>query len=289
MMNSLDYRRIAVRRAGFTLIELLVVIAIIAILAAILFPVFARARENARRSSCQSNLKQLGLGFHQYSQDYDERLPVGYGDDTVTDVMGGPNTYGMQWAGRIFSYVKSSQIYKCPSDTSTPDQNAPAAPISYAYNFNIADGRIYGKTKGYIAKFNSTASTVLLVECGGTAADVTSFNEGGASSSYYSGSTYGNYSFVFVTTTSANTGTAPAVSVPFATGTLSTLNGQTPTTGRHFDGANYLLADGHVKWFKGVNVSAGLTATTPTSAPLASLLSAAGTQYGTYAATFSPT
>jgi prepilin-type N-terminal cleavage/methylation domain-containing protein len=60
---------------GFTLIELLVVIAIIAILAAILFPVFARARENARRASCQSNLKQIGLGIMQYTQDYDERMP----------------------------------------------------------------------------------------------------------------------------------------------------------------------------------------------------------------------
>src|SRR5205809_4233116 len=63
-------------RRAFTLIELLVVIAIIAILAAILFPVFSRARENARRASCQSNLKQIGLGFLQYAQDYDERLPL---------------------------------------------------------------------------------------------------------------------------------------------------------------------------------------------------------------------
>lgn len=64
-------------KKGFTLIELLVVIAIIAILAAILFPVFARARENARRASCQSNLKQIGLGILQYAQDYDERYPGG--------------------------------------------------------------------------------------------------------------------------------------------------------------------------------------------------------------------
>jgi prepilin-type N-terminal cleavage/methylation domain-containing protein len=62
--------------SAFTLIELLVVIAIIAMLAAILFPVFGRARENARRSSCQSNLKQIGLGIMQYTQDYDERLPA---------------------------------------------------------------------------------------------------------------------------------------------------------------------------------------------------------------------
>ena len=66
------------RRHGFTLIELLVVIAIIAILAAILFPVFARARESARTSACNSNLRQLGLAAHMYASDYDEWLPVDY-------------------------------------------------------------------------------------------------------------------------------------------------------------------------------------------------------------------
>src|SRR5690349_12144108 len=80
-MNTAAYVNHAVAKPkrsarGFTLIELLVVIAIIALLAAILFPVFARARENARRASCQSNLKQIGLGFHQYTQDYDDRLPL---------------------------------------------------------------------------------------------------------------------------------------------------------------------------------------------------------------------
>lgn len=90
-------------RTGFTLIELLVVIAIIAILAAILFPVFARARENARRASCQSNLKQIGLGFLQYIQDYDERFPgdTGFGS-------GG-------WANMTQPYLKSTQILHCPS------------------------------------------------------------------------------------------------------------------------------------------------------------------------------
>lgn len=71
MKTLIDYKN---RTKGFTLIELLVVIAIIAILAAILFPVFARARENARRSSCQSNLKQIALGWMQYNQDYDEMM-----------------------------------------------------------------------------------------------------------------------------------------------------------------------------------------------------------------------
>ena len=97
-------------RAGFTLIELLVVIAIIALLAAILFPVFSRARENARRTSCQSNLKQIGLGLIQYEQDNDESLPV----RTGTGSFGG-------WVVPILSYTKSTQIFCCPSDYSVPN------------------------------------------------------------------------------------------------------------------------------------------------------------------------
>ncbi|NLO04873.1 MAG: DUF1559 domain-containing protein [candidate division WS1 bacterium] len=92
------------RRKGFTLIELLVVIAIIAILAAILFPVFARAREKARQSSCLSNLKQLGLGWAMYVQDYDEVCPPVYFQY--------PTTY---WYQVIEPYVKNEQIFACPS------------------------------------------------------------------------------------------------------------------------------------------------------------------------------
>lgn len=97
-------------KRGFTLIELLVVIAIIAILAAILFPVFGRARENARRSSCMSNMKQLGLGTMQYSQDYDEYLPDSNYGNALTDA---------KWMDVIFPYVKSEQIFTCPSDSGT--------------------------------------------------------------------------------------------------------------------------------------------------------------------------
>ena len=95
------------RQSAFTLIELLVVIAIIAILAAILFPVFARARENARRSSCQSNLKQIGLGFEQYKNDYDGYIApmiLGSGKD---------GTYA--WPTMMMPYIKSNQIFTCPS------------------------------------------------------------------------------------------------------------------------------------------------------------------------------
>ncbi len=96
------------KRRGFTLIELLVVIAIIAILAAILFPVFARAREKARQTSCLSNVKQLSLGVLMYTQDYDERLP--YCDC---------NAYssGTNWAISTQPYVKNAQIFVCPSDS----------------------------------------------------------------------------------------------------------------------------------------------------------------------------
>ncbi len=89
-------------RRGFTLIELLVVIAIIAILAAILFPVFARAREKARQSSCLSNIKQIGLAVMSYCQDYDEMYPY-------------YNQYGAYWPGRLVPYIKNTQIFACPS------------------------------------------------------------------------------------------------------------------------------------------------------------------------------
>src|SRR5262245_47677455 len=98
-----------VRKNAFTLIELLVVIAIISLLAAILFPVFSRARENARRSTCQSNLRQVGLGVLQYFQDFDEYPPCGPNASASWRI-------GMGWMGQILPYVKSTQIFICPND-----------------------------------------------------------------------------------------------------------------------------------------------------------------------------
>lgn len=124
---------LAPSRRGFTLIELLVVIAIVAILAAILFPVFGRARENARRSSCQSNLKQLGLALTQYTQDYDERLPGGGSFYTIN--LGGTNV-PQTWDLTIQPYIKSFQLVTCPSDTVTPSVTLPTlgqVKRSYAY------------------------------------------------------------------------------------------------------------------------------------------------------------
>jgi len=108
------------RKGGFTLIELLVVIAIIAILAAILFPVFSRARENARRSSCLSNMKQIGIGIMQYTQDADERYPQAYWYKNDAEVaLGAAGDVGgyFQWSASTLPYTKSEQLYVCPSDT----------------------------------------------------------------------------------------------------------------------------------------------------------------------------
>ncbi len=112
-------------KKAFTLIELLVVIAIIAILAAILFPVFGRARENARRSSCQSNLKQIGLGFAQYSQDFDEYIPG------TTTRLESSATSDRAWPSTLQPYIKSQQIFICPS-TAPDESTAPNTSMIYA-------------------------------------------------------------------------------------------------------------------------------------------------------------
>lgn len=114
-------------RKGFTLIELLVVIAIIAILAAILFPVFARAREKARQASCQSNLKQLGLAIVQYTNDYDGTYPRAWVEST------GWATGSGNWMLDVQPYTKSLQVFRCPSDGGKPTTWA-GIPTSYAIN-----------------------------------------------------------------------------------------------------------------------------------------------------------
>ena len=139
------------RRTGFTLIELLVVIAIIAILAAILFPVFAKAREKARQSSCLSNVKQLMLSFHQYLQDYDEKWPAMW-----WNAAGSPSAhwepYPFYWGGEVMPYIKNTQILLCPSKQDTV--------CSYIYNQYLstrADGTITNPSE-FVALADSTGN-----------------------------------------------------------------------------------------------------------------------------------
>ena len=112
----MDFNKFNSKR-GFTLIELLVVIAIIAILAAILFPVFAQARAKARQASCLSNVKQLTLGMVMYSQDYDETFPQwNWGQQYAGGSGPGVEIWNNLWVNAIYPYVKNGQVYGCPDD-----------------------------------------------------------------------------------------------------------------------------------------------------------------------------
>lgn len=146
------------RRRGFTLIELLVVIAIIAILAAILFPVFAKAREAARATSCRSNLKQIATSYLMYAQDYDEMLPnarinAAGGAATCDEVFNSSNWSG--WVGNVLQpYVKNGGVWKCPSNAGLDNEGTStvctADPryfrIGYGYNYS---GQYGGTSQGY--------------------------------------------------------------------------------------------------------------------------------------------
>lgn len=225
MMNHITRRTL--RPSAFTLIELLVVIAIIAILAAILFPVFGRARENARRSSCQSNLKQLGLGMVQYVQDYDERFPQAIGG-----AGGAAAPYG--WAEAIQPYLKSTQLYQCPSDTTSPPTPAAGA---------VVDGTLAGYTDYYAnyyalgtsqSELNNAALIVLAGDGTGAGATARYACDGGACTNNGNDPTTTNPTLIAV-------GGTP--------GPITTNGGAF----RHLETSNYLFADGHVKSLKGTN------------------------------------
>ena len=124
-MSLNSHPRVEAARA-FTLVELLVVIAIIGILAAILFPVFARARENARKTSCISDLKQIGVATLQYLQDYDERYMVVDHDN------------GYSWFDPLQPYIKSEQVFRCPS--MPPETLSPRPSTDYLQNVLFAHG-----------------------------------------------------------------------------------------------------------------------------------------------------
>ncbi len=198
--------------SGFTLIELLVVIAIIAILAAILFPVFARARENARKSTCQSNLKQISTAGLMYVQDYDERYPAPYIHHGTS---GDPNVLRF-WPFQFEPYMKNSGVILCPSNSWTYTYSNPDFIASYAIN-NVSQNRLGQSSPSMggctAAQIGDVAGTIWITQT--TSAEIFGpwsgdpdpliFTERGAQSRVWEG---------------------------------------------HMDGTNYLFADGHVKWLR---------------------------------------
>lgn len=160
------------KSSGFTLIEILVVIAIIGILASILFPVFSRARERARCVSCVSNLQQLSLALFQYTQDYDGLLPtttvgsvgvnlIGWVYYTAWPAQDTPGSFDVT-KGNLYTYVKNTQVYLCPSDTM-----GQAAGDSYAINHCVTDQyKISAGQNGpkHLANFQSPSNIAMLAE-----------------------------------------------------------------------------------------------------------------------------
>ena len=232
-------------RSAFTLIELLVVIAIIAILAAILFPVFARARENARRSSCTSNLKQIGIGILQYVQDYDETYPQ--------VAHGGPPYFG--WVQIINPYIKSYQVFQCPSESTsgvTPtDAYNPGGSAGnsdatdYFISGLIANPPGGGFTGAKLARLQTPSIGIMSGDQNPTIP--------------IEGSRFkGQQRYALTANYTNDTGEDGAYCYGIIGGSadgrygcqdLNTVD-RDGAAKRHLDGANYLFADGHVKFQK---------------------------------------
>jgi len=193
-------------RRAFTLIELLVVIAIIAILAAILFPVFAKAREKARTASCASNEKQMGLGIIQYTQDYDETFPCCRMCTGPNSFLGNQTTM-LDWRYIIQPYLKNAQILHCPSNTNTIDMNVDGnetGGINQDYRMATTNGNLQG-TDGFsyntpgvcaLAAVTLPATSLIVVEQGnaGYGPDMAAWNATGNCGYAHNG--YGNFLFV---------------------------------------------------------------------------------------------
>ncbi len=234
-MNSASFRK------GFTLIELLVVIAIIAILAAILFPVFAQAREKARAISCVSNEKQISLSWMMYTQDYDE---------TVTPYSSTGSSGGIvsPWTLVLQPYTKNYQVFKCPDSTYA---------IGYTYNANMARADGYNSSSPRkLAGISLPAVSPIFIDGNSISGPAGNSNPQGLAWPY----PYNQAAAFFITSTPISSGRSlinvsdftagwTASNPPAAQGTSENGPGAVAAT-RHSSGANYAFADGHAKFLR---------------------------------------
>ncbi len=249
---------------GFTLIELLVVLIVIAILAAIIFPVFANVRERGRRTTCASNEKQLGMALLAYAGDYDETFPHG-------DLYGG----GDGWGAKVFPYVKSTQVFHCPDDE-TVDQPGEISgdANSYGLNSNISGFKSFSpkaiSPSGRVGlpQVAATSNTVLLFEVSHCVAILTDPQQDtqSAAGTGAEGHSLDQSDPTYPLGQGDVAGGLPL----YATGNMGgrVLNGATKggkllpgavgSVPRHGGGANYVACDGHVQWLRPEQVSSGV-------------------------------
>ena len=300
------------KRPGFTLIELLIVIGIIAVIAAILFPVFASVRERGRRTACLSNERQLGMAMLEYVADSGETFP------------GGSLWAGDKWVSETYPYVKSAALFQCPSDGSTARYEVPVGFIRVSYGLNSDLARHQFTTvpptykvilpaEGFsLAALAAPAKTILFFEVGPAGA---ALNTG---TNTLDGSVVGNAGITGSAESDGKGGTLTDPTYPLTTSIFGKalyetgdvggrlLNGATKdgkavgsgSTPRHAGGANYVACDGHAVWLRPEAVSGGDSAVSP-DCPQGTepgqprdctgqwAGNAAGTEGGRYALTFS--
>jgi prepilin-type N-terminal cleavage/methylation domain-containing protein/prepilin-type processing-associated H-X9-DG protein len=237
-------------RTGFTLIELLVVIAIIAILAAILFPVFSRAREQARKAACLSNMKQIGTALMMYLQDWDEAFPYWYPPCAGV-------APGLYWTEQLMPYIKNKDVFKCPS---APKERTEQAWWNFAYCYPLKYGRpensvichygyheiiknhwtCVGKNTGRLASMVAPSETVVIADCKDDLLGpyIRDMNTG-----------------ICVDVALANAGGTPGATLPglqcSCLPVITDLGRALDALARHSGGEVIVFADGHAKWYKG--------------------------------------